>query len=179
MAVDIFAQPGQQAAELALFDLPLQVGEVAADLFPQLDGDEVAEGVGGEVADHPAGPVDILHHAIGVAGRGQAEEILHALVPGGGQVFDLQAAFHQGNFKLQPQHDMQVVGGLIGFDPDQRGLDAVDGAVEIQQSDMAELIGEVGLQARVKEFPEGQRAPDQVFPHARLAFMHGHGCAIA
>ena len=54
-----------------------------------MGGVEVAEGVGGEVAEATHGPVDVLEAAVGVVGDREAEEGLEGFVPGLGDVGDL------------------------------------------------------------------------------------------
>jgi len=117
--MDIRAQPFQQAAELPGFNLLLEIGDCLVDLLPQLRRNQVAQGVGGEVAEHPARPVHVLQHAQPVVGRGDAQVFLHARVPDFGQITHRQAAFQQRNFDLHAQHDVQVVGGLVGLHADQ------------------------------------------------------------
>ncbi len=167
----LFPQPVEPGGELALADLLGQVGDVGQDALPQLCADQVAQGIAGEVADIAARPVHVLQHAPGVIGWGDAQVLLEACVPRFGQVLHLQLALDHGDLQLHAQHDMQVIGGFIGFHPDQRGLDLVDALVECLQRDVAELGGEEFLQAGVEVLPEGIGAPDQVLPHARLGFV--------
>ena len=61
-------------------------------LLEELGGVQVAERVRREVADRAAGPVDVLEAAAGVVGRGEAEVLLHPLVPRAGQVGGRQVA---------------------------------------------------------------------------------------
>jgi len=62
---------------------------------------------------------------------------------------------------------VQVVRRLVRFDPDQRRFDEVRLAIPL----LHVVTGELGLQllqAREEVAPEGQRAPDEVLPHAAL-----------
>ena len=76
------AQPLPQRLELAPLDLRVEVGELLAQHVPELRGDQVAQRVGGEVAEQPGAPVDVLEHALRVVRHVQAEQPVHALVPG-------------------------------------------------------------------------------------------------
>ena len=66
---------------------------------------------------------------------------------------------------------MEIVGELIGLDPDEARLDAGHGAIEFLCAHIAELIREVALQVREVALPEGEAANDMVLPQARLGFM--------
>ncbi len=115
----------------------------------------------------------VLHHALGIVGRGEPEVIAHLVVPGRRQVGDRQAVFGQGDLEVEAQHDVQVVGRLVGLDPDQRRFDLVDGAVEGGQIDVGQLFGIEALQAGVEALPERQAAADEVLPESRLRFVNG------
>ena len=47
----------------------------------QLGTDQMAQGVGGEIAEQPFGPVDVLQAALGVVGRLDAKQCHHAPIP--------------------------------------------------------------------------------------------------
>src|SRR5579859_2929156 len=81
VAVDVLAQPVVERAELAGPDLVVEVGELPADPLPELSGDDVAEGVGREVADRPARPVHVLEHAVGDVGDVDPEVLVDLRVP--------------------------------------------------------------------------------------------------
>src|SRR5438876_12035392 len=66
VAVDLLAEPGEQGGEIARRNRPVEVAEVGAGGLEELGGVEVAERIGGEVADGAAGPVDVLEAAAGV-----------------------------------------------------------------------------------------------------------------
>ena len=108
----------------------------------------------------------ILHHAVAVVGRGDAQVGGVARVPGIGQVADRQLAFQQRQFEVEAQHDVQVVGHLVGLDANQRALDLVDRAVERDPANLAELLGEVRLQPRVEELQKPRLRPT-MFSHRR------------
>jgi hypothetical protein len=70
--------------------------------------------------------------------------------------------------ELEAEDDVEVVGRLVGLDPDQGGLNLVHGAVERLEVDIPEALREVLLQLRVEEPPERQAAADEVLPHSTL-----------
>ena len=51
--VDVFVEPGFQSVELTLFELQGEVSELVSGCRVELGGVDVAEGVGGEVANQP------------------------------------------------------------------------------------------------------------------------------
>ena len=55
------------------------------------------------------------------------------------------AALDQHDLELQAQHDVQVVGGLVGIDADEGRLHLVDGLVEVLQADAIQLGREQAL----------------------------------
>jgi hypothetical protein len=126
VAVDIVAEPGEEGGELALRELCVEVAGVLSRLLEELGGVEVAERVGGEVADRAVGPVDVLEAAAGVVGRGEAEVLAHLFVPRAGDVVWGEVAGEHGLLELEPEEDVEVVGGLVGVDADERGADVVD-----------------------------------------------------
>ena len=81
----------------------------------------------------------VLQHTVCVGGRCDTQVLLEARVPGFGQVFHLQLTLHQGDLELHAQHDVQVIGGFVGFHPDERGLDLIDALIEVLQGEVAEL----------------------------------------
>ena len=97
----------------------------------ELRAQDVADGVALEgAADAAAVPVHVLQAAVAVVGRGDAEVGLEARAPGLGQVLDREPALQQLQLQVEAQHDVQIVGHLVGVGADQRALDLVDGAVE-------------------------------------------------
>lgn len=84
MLVDMGAEPAEEGGEVALGELGVEGTEIARGSLHELSGVEIAEGVGGEVADESSAPVDILEDTIGIGGWGDSEEALVALIPGVG-----------------------------------------------------------------------------------------------
>lgn len=74
------------------------VGVVEGKFFKELGGIEIAEGVGGEVADTAKRPMDVLETTESVFRRSDAKELGHFLVPSSRNVFDFQGSFHEHFF---------------------------------------------------------------------------------
>ena len=91
---------------------------------------------------------------------------LHARIPGIGQFTDLQRPFHQGDFQLEPQHDVQVISSFIRFNANERGFNLVDGFIKGILGHIAQLGREKRLGLGIEKGPESVAATDQVFPHA-------------
>ena len=131
MAVDLLTQPGKPGGELTPADLLWQIGDIGIDQLPELGGRSGFPGHswGSSRSCHPTSAHPGGLHAAS-SGWGDAQILLEAGVPGFGQVLHSQTAFHHGHLQLHAQHDVQVVGGFIGFHPDERRLDLVDALVE-------------------------------------------------
>ena len=146
----------------------------------ELRAQDVADGVALEGAADPAAiPMHVLQAAVAIVGRGEAEVRLEARAPGLGQVLDREPAFQHGQLQVEPHHDVQIVGHLVGVGADQRPLDLVDGAVEGLQRHALELAGEGIAQLRIEMLPEAAAAADHVLPKPRLALVHAGGGARA
>ena len=66
--------------------------------------------------------MDVLQAAVGGAGRAHLQPLLHAAVPGLGQIAHRQLARQQFLLQLIAQQDVQRIGQLIGIDADQAAL---------------------------------------------------------
>ena len=110
----------------------------------ELRAQDIAERISLErAADYAAIPVDILQDAVAVIWRDNSKVCFEAFVPGFGQVADRQGAFEQLQFKIEAQHDMQVVGHLVCVGADERAFNLVDGAIELIERDALKLFGEL------------------------------------
>ena len=88
LAVDFGLEPVTQGLKLAAGEGGFEVAEFLCSLIEELGGEDVAEGIGGEVAEAAEGPVDVLEDAFAVGGGDDAEVLAHFFVPGGGGVGD-------------------------------------------------------------------------------------------
>ena len=175
--MNLLTQPTAQALQVAGFQILLQGGQVRLDLLPKLRRQQIAQGVGREVAEEPQGPVHVLQASQAVVRGHQPQVVLHGGVPGLGDLPDLKASLQKRQLQLEAQHDVEVVGHLVGLDPHQRGLDAVDGPMEVVQAEAGQLLGEGGHQAGIVVDPEGSTSADQVLPEPRLALVDPHRAA--
>ena len=140
--MDVLSQPAAQRCEVTLCDLPRQIAQIPLRGVPELAGDHVAEAVGREVPEGAARPVHVLEHAVGVIGDLDPKVVLVARIPGLGQIGQRQALLEDLQLELEPDQDVEVVGHLVGFDPDQRALDLVCGPLEAGGVDSIEGVGE-------------------------------------
>jgi hypothetical protein len=69
----VFAQPAEQAAEIAAREGVIEIVKIGASGGIELGGEEVVERIGREIPDLAAGPLAVLQAAFGVVGGGDAE----------------------------------------------------------------------------------------------------------
>jgi hypothetical protein len=74
---------------------------------------------------------------------------------------------------------VHAVGHLVGLDPDQRRLDAVDAGHEAVELDSTELFRIGLLHARVEEAPELRTASDEVLPQPALRLVNAERARAA
>ena len=74
---------------------------------------------------------------------------------------------------------MQVVGHLVGIDPNQGRLDRVDRQVEVRGGYRSELFRERLPEMRLEKAPERAAARDLVLPQPALRFVHRHAHGLA
>ena len=110
--------------------------------LPELAGDHVAEAVGGEVAEGAARPVHVLEHAVGVVGDLEPEVLACSARSRPGEVSKLERAVEELELQLEADQDVEVVGELVGLDPDQGALDPVRRPVELAASRPGERLAE-------------------------------------
>ena len=110
----------------------------------------------------------VLEDTVRVVRDVHTEVVAHALVPDLRKVSELDAPVDDVLLELEAQDDVHPVRHLVGLDPDQRRLDAVDACDESVELDTAQLLGIGLLQARVEEAPELWAAPDEVLPQPAL-----------
>ena len=91
----------------------------------------------------PEYQMHVLQAAVAVVGRHHAQIGVHSLAPGFRQIFHRQAALQHLQLQIEPQHDVEIVGHLVGVAADQRARDLVDGAIEGVERHVCELVREV------------------------------------
>ena len=99
---------------------------------------------------------------------------MEEIIPGGGEVADLELTGDEGGFKLEAEQDMEVVGNLVGLDADEGAFHRIGGAPAL----LPVVTGEVGKRLRQvgpPGFPERVAASDAVFPKPGLGFVDPEG----
>ena len=91
-AMNLGAQPGEQAAIVALREGLIEPAQVGLGPSEELGRVEIAQRVGWKVADEPGTPVNVLKAAFGVVARLDAQGLLVLLVPGRRQLANGQVA---------------------------------------------------------------------------------------
>src|SRR4051794_33419001 len=115
--------------------------------------------------------MNVLQTSFAVAWYIEAEIRLHPLLPRGWDVGYFQLSGDEPSFEVNAQHDMKVVGQLVGFGPNETRRCCVDGGMEAVRIHIAERIREGRLHRREMEPPEGTAPTDMVLPEARLRFV--------
>ena len=177
LRVDVRAQPLQERGVVCFFKGGCNHG-VSHRFVEQLRCIEVPEGVGRKVAEAAHAPVDVLKTTAGVIRRGESEEVLKTFVPGRGNVCHFEGAVEEAALQFEPQKNVQIVGGFVGFDADEGKLGPVDRLEKIAHGNLFEIW---------KQFcgpwqpflPEGFGAAHVVFPQTRLGLVDAkrHGGA--
>lgn len=90
-----------------------------------------------------------------------------------------ESARQQRDFELVTQHDVEVVGHLVGGDAICSRLHHIDAAIEGFAVEPFHRLGKERLQLRKDVMPEGAGAADMVLPQPRLAFVQSHAWRIA
>ena len=85
VTVNVLAQPGEQGFVIVGRNAVVEIGDVLPGLFEKLCRVQVAEGVGGKIAEDTHGPMDVLQASIAVGRRGNAQKFLHLRIPGLGR----------------------------------------------------------------------------------------------
>ena len=85
--MDVRMQPVAQWQKVCFFEGGSDAG-VGDGSLKNLGRGEGTEGIGREISEMTFVPVDILEHAFGVVGWGDAYKALHAFVPCGAKVAD-------------------------------------------------------------------------------------------
>src|SRR5713101_1784424 len=129
--MNVLVEPALEAVKFSMTEVAVQVAQVLTGLFHELRGVEIAERIGGEVADASHAPVDVLKAPMGVGGRRQLKRLLEFLVPSAGDVGRLQIAADQGLLQLETQDNVHVVGSLVGLHSNERRPNVVDGENEV------------------------------------------------
>ena len=164
--MNLLSEPTLQHHQLSCCNFILQMRDLQFGLFIELNGVEISERVRREITEGAERPVHVLQHAFRIVGGDDAQVFLHFLVPDPRQVFRARPAFNEILLDFEPEHDVEIVGELIGLDSNQRRLYAIDGRVELFPVEGTQLMMKGLLQHGVKEAQNDRDRPTQ-FSHMR------------
>src|SRR2546428_4207829 len=138
----------------------------------------VAQGVGGEVPEGAPAPVDVLQDPLGVAPRPHPQILLEGVVPKLGELSHLCLTSDRLLLDLVPQGCVEVVGQLVGLDPDETLPDRIEVIVEL----FVVVPGkerEVLPEQWVDQTDELPAPADDVLPEPGLGLMDAVGGALS
>ena len=108
--------------------------------------------------------MDVLQHSLGIRRGPTAEVFFKPLVPGCRQIGHRKISVPHGPFQVKPEHHMEVVGDLVGLDPDERRLHHQQRLLHLGRGRVSEGVGKGFLCDRETPLPKIRRAADEVFP---------------
>ena len=180
MAVDILHQPAVQCVKLPFGDFRFNFRVGRQRLLEEEGAHDVTQSISLEGASYdPAEPMDVLQYAIPIVFCPQSQIRLVARVPRFRQISNGQLPFEQCQFKIKPEHNVQIVGDFVGICADQRAFDLINRPIKLVQRDLLELVRETLPEQRVVVLPEGAAPSDLILPETRLALMHPGRDAIS
>ena len=118
----------------------LPIREFLVHLIEEHASIDVAQRIAGEVAEHPSGPMDVLHQAFRVVLDVYPQILGVLLVP------DLRELVHRcfpveyRLLYLEPDYHVKAIGHFVSLCPDLRRFDIVDGEDEIRQLHASECF---------------------------------------
>ena len=169
--MDVRPEPVEQPRETAIRESVDQARHFLAGSLEDLRAVEVAQRIGREVPHRSHGPMNILQTASTIVGNLKTKNITIRGVPGGRKIGWREVASEHRPLQFEADHDVHVVGRLIGFDPDETRGHAIRTLVGRPGIDAGDRSTEVTLEKRGCELPERLAPTDLVFPHSTLAFV--------
>ena len=119
--------------------------------------------------------MNVLHGAVlEVAACVQAEQLGHARVPQGRNVFHLRLAFDQRALDVEAQQDVGGVGHLVGIHADEARLHTCEQLVQVVGLE-GRLVAEVLREQRRQQPRKRRMAAELHFERQALAFVDAHG----
>ena len=95
--MDILLQPAEKLREITGGELRIEIAEILPGLSEKLSGIEVAQGIGGEIADQSGRPVDVLEAAFFIVGGFYAEIFFEFFIPYRGNIIDRDVTIEKGD----------------------------------------------------------------------------------
>ena len=162
--VNPLPEPFQKQAEPSSGDGCGEIGQIGFDRGHHLRGVDVAEGVGGEVADQSGAPVDVLENPFGCGGRADPEVLFESIVPGDRKIGHGELPTDEGPLEIEAEHDVKVVGHLVSLDTDQRRTDDEQRPLDFLGGCARQRCREHPPRLRQAPLPERERATDEILP---------------
>ena len=170
-AADIVAQPAMQRAEFAAGDFVRNFRMGLERRGIKLRRQNIAYGVALKRAADAAGiPVHVLQAAVAIVGRRDAEIGFHARAPRLRQILHRELAFQHFQLEIEAQHDVEIVGHLVGVGADERTRHLVDGAVKGLERHVREPIGEGDPAAADRNRPRSRGCAPRYSPTGATGF---------
>src|SRR5437870_115573 len=79
----------------------------------------------------PTKPMDVLQATVAIIGWTNPKVMLITFVPSAWKIADRKLAFEHLELELKSNHDMKIIGQLIGLGPDERSLNFINRAYEV------------------------------------------------
>ena len=162
--MDLLVQPRLHSSEVATPEIVFEARKIALGLRHELRRVKVAQRVSREITQSTHAPVDVLEAAEPVVRRRQIEHLPELVVPCARHVGRQQIARENRELQFEAQNNVQVVGRLVGLDPDEGRLRLVDREIKVVEAHFAQRIDENLLGAGEEMPPERSAAADLVFP---------------
>jgi hypothetical protein len=131
MPVNLLPQPVQQRSKFSGGEHRIKIANILSRLLEELGGVEIAERIGGKVADRRDRPVNVLKTALRIIRRRQTQIRHHLLVPCRGEVRHGQIARQHRLLQLVADENVQVIGSLIRFSADETRPNVIDRKVPL------------------------------------------------
>ena len=177
MAMDLLSQPVGNLGQVAGFHIGPDIAQILLHLPEHLNTVSTAQRIGGEIADHAAGPVGILKAAFLVVGNIHAQIFLVQALPFSRYILHFQGTANQPLFDLITDHNMQTIRQLVSLGADQAGLGLIHGPVELFRIHTFQLLREEFLHLGEDSLDKRLAAANDVFIETALAFVDTHGNA--
>ena len=133
-----------------------------------------AQGIGGEIADRPLRPVNVLQNALPVVFHAQSQILSVFFVPKDARLACGNSVFDDFPFDFIANENVQRIRQLVCLGADKSRAYLVDVGVKVVRRHTFQLLGEDFLQSGEMRLDEGIAPPDHIFQKAGLALVHCH-----
>jgi len=133
--MDVGSEPFADEGEIALFNLFFPMGVFFGKGGEELGGEDIAEGVSGEVAEGSDGPVNILEAAFSIIWGSFSEEFFEFGIPGIGKVSWRKSAGNELFFEFKAEDDVKAIGNLVCLDSDEGRGNGVNSPIKSLEGD--------------------------------------------